>query len=339
MIRALVWAACALALAACTAEPHAQSALDPAGAQADRIFGVWNLLLYVCGFFYALVLAFLAWALVRHRRRLGSAVPAPVSEVQDRGLQRAVGAWAALIVAGITVLTAASFLVDRSLAQTGPAPLKLKVTAKQWWWQVEYQDEADPSRTLTTANEIHLPAGRAVEIELQAQDVIHSFWIPNLAGKMDLIPGRTNRLVITPRRAGHFRGQCAEFCGLQHAHMAFDVTVHTPAGFDAWYARQLVTALPPATAQQARGQQLFLQKACAMCHQVQGTTAASRAGPDLTHVASRRTLAAGTLPYSRGSLAAWISDPQAVKPGANMPVVPLSGEELQAIVDYLDGLK
>jgi cytochrome c oxidase subunit 2 len=336
-LRRAVLIAC-LAAGGCSA-PGIQSALDPAADQSAAIHGIWILMLAVCGVMYALVVGFLAWALLRHRRRRDASPAAPETETQDPGLQTATAIWTGVIVAGILGLSAASFLVDRSLAQSGPAPLKIKVTAKQWWWAVEYQDPDNPSRTLTTANELHLPQGRSAHIELQAQDVIHSLWVPNLHGKEDLIPGRTNHIVITPRRIGVFRGQCAEFCGLQHAHMALDVTVETPERFNAWYDAKLAPAPEPATASQLLGRQVFLGKACALCHQISGTTAASRAGPDLTHVASRKSLAAGTLPYSQGDLAAWINDPQSFKPGANMPAVPMSGEELSQLVDYLDSLK
>jgi cytochrome c oxidase subunit 2 len=326
-----------LLLAGCTG---VQSALDPAGDQAGHILGVWNLMLIVCGLMYALVIGFVGWAVWRHRRRIGTWAPeVPEPDVQDPGLRKATAVWTVVIVAGISVLTAASFLVDRSLARATPDPLKIKVTAKQWWWDIEYQDEANPAQTLRTANELHLPQGRSAVVELQSQDVIHSFWVPNLHGKEDLIPGRTNEIILTPRRPGVFRGQCAEFCGTQHAHMALDVTVESPAVFAAWKQRQLGSGATPTTPTQAAGERVFFSKACVMCHQIGGTSAGSRAGPDLTHVASRRTLAAGTLPYSRSSLAAWISDPQGIKPGTNMPVVELSSGELNALVDYLDSLK
>jgi cytochrome c oxidase subunit 2 len=199
---------------------------------------------------------------------------------------------------------------------------------------VEYLDP-DPSRNFVTANELHLPVDRPVRIELASNDVIHSLWIPVLAGKEDLIPGRRNVLTLTPRRTGTYRGQCAEFCGLQHAHMALDVQVEDARVFATWYAHQLQPAPTPASATAQAGQRIFSSTACALCHAVAGTDAGGRTGPDLTHLASRRTLAAGTLPLDRTRMAAWILDPQRYKPGTNMPKVPMQPRELDAVVDYL----
>ena len=325
-----------LLLAGCN---RVQSALDPAADQSRSIHGMLLLMLWVCGIMYLLVLAFLAWALWRARGKLGRlAVGDAEAETDDRGIERAMGGWTVLVVAGLLLLITGSFLVDRSLAKAGPEPIRVKVTAQQWWWNVEYEDP-DPSQRVTTANELHLPVNRPAEITLESTDVIHSFWVPSLHGKEDLIPGRTNQIQITPRRVGDYRGQCAEFCGLQHANMAIDVVVDTPVGFDAWKVRQRREAPPPMTAEQQRGQQIVVSGACSLCHTVQGTTAAGRTGPDLTHVASRKTIAAGALPYSKAALAGWIADPQGVKPGANMPIVGLKPADLQAVVAYLDTLK
>jgi cytochrome c oxidase subunit II len=252
-------------------------------------------------------------------------------------LERSLTGWTGLIAAGLVLLTTVSFLVDRSLAEVGPDPLKIRVTANQWWWQVEYQGDA-PSENLTTANELHLPLGRPAVIELRANDVIHSFWVPNLSGKTDLIPGRVNYMAVTPKRLGAFRGQCAEFCGLEHARMAFDVFVDRPAEFEAWRRHQIASAPQPATVDQVEGKQVFNGKACVMCHRIQGTDAGGTVGPDLTHLKSRQHIAAGTLRNTRGDLQAWVADPQSVKPGANMPRVPLSSDELNAVVAYLESL-
>ena len=316
-----------------------QSALDPAADQAQAIKGVFDLMMWVCGVIYLLVLGFLAWALWRGRRRLSRPEEPPRPVAEDRGAYRGLISWTAVIVGGLTILITASFLVDRSLVQAGPRPLKVKVTAQQWWWKVEYDDPLNTDHHLTTANELHLPLNRPAEIELQATDVIHSFWIPNLHGKEDLIPGRTNHIVITPRRAGYYRGQCAEFCGLQHANMAIDATVQRPQDFNAWWAASLTPAKPPASPSQQFGQQIFTTRACGMCHAIAGTDASGQVAPDLTHLASRKSLAAGALPYSRANLAAWIRNPQAIKPGSNMPAVPLEPAEMTAMVDYLDSLR
>jgi cytochrome c oxidase subunit 2 len=315
-----------------------QSPVNPAADQAAGIDLVWRVMLVVCGVMYALVLGFLAWAIWRRRREIGLA-PATGHTGAEPMLERSLGGWAALIVAGLFGLTITTFLVDRGLADSGPRPLDIRVTANQWWWAIEYRDPADPSQTLRTANELHLPLGRTARIELKANDVIHSFWVPNLAGKEDLIPGRTNHALITPRRVGQFRGQCAEFCGLQHAHMALDVTVEQPGQFEAWRQAQLQPARAPSSPDEAQGQRLFLSKACVMCHAISGTSAAAVVGPDLSHLAGRKTIAAGALPNDAQHLASWIADPAEIKPGTNMPKVKLEPSELASLTAYLASLR
>jgi cytochrome c oxidase subunit 2 len=251
----------------------------------------------------------------------------------------ALSGWFGLIVIGLVVLSLGSFFIDRSLANAEiDDALKIKVTAAQWWWKVEYEGET-PNRRVVTANELRLPVGRAARLELHSEDVIHSFWIPNLGGKEDLIPGRINSLVLTPRREGEYRGQCGEFCGLQHAKMAIDATVMNERDFATWREQQLAPAPAPSTAQQVRGHEVFMSGPCATCHQILGTPAAGQTGPDLTHLASRRTIAAGARPYSFESLRDWLRDPHSIKPGNHMPVVQLSESDLNALTAYLDSLK
>lgn len=324
-----------LVLAGCSGR---QTMLDPAADQSGQIDIVWRVMLGVCGFMYLLVLGFLAWALWRAARRRDKFGPPVAGHSQaERVLERNLTGWSALIVIGLTVLVTVTFVVDRSLAHVGPDPLHVKVTAHQWWWQVEYRGA--PAEMITTANELHLPLNRSAVIELHSQDVIHSFWVPNLSGKVDLIPGRTNHLTITPRRTGVFRGQCAEFCGLEHAQMALDVTVDTPEAFDDWRLRQLAVPAPPIEGEAARGRAVLESEACSLCHRVQGTQAGGTVGPDLTHLKSRAHIAAGALPDTRAGLTAWIADPQTVKPGTTMPRVPLEAEELKAVVSYLETLQ
>jgi cytochrome c oxidase subunit 2 len=296
-------------------------------------------MLVVCGVMYVLVLGFLGWALWRTRSR-AAADDAPVTgaTAAERSLSRGLTGWIGLVVAGLVLLTTVSFLVDRSLAEVGPDPLRIKVTANQWWWQVDYMGHA-PSEDFTTANELHLPVGRPAVIELHAGDVIHSFWVPNLSGKTDLIPGRINYMAVKPERVGQFRGQCAEFCGFEHAKMAFDVYVDDPQTFEAWRRHQIQGASDPTDFAAVEGKQVFTSKACVMCHRIQGTDAGGTVGPDLTHLASRSHIAAGTLPNTRGDLQAWIADPQGVKPGTSMPRVSLSSDELNALAIYLETLK
>lgn len=313
-----------------------QSVLGPAGSdQASALQGLLTLMVSICGAIYLLVVLFLGAAIWRSRKRLA---PADVA-ADDRGLGRGLAAWAVLITVGLSVLAGASFLVDRALARAdASADPQVRVTAQQWWWRVEYR-EPGTGRWIETANELHLPLNRPTRIELRSSDVIHSFWIPNLSGKIDMIPGRDNHLTITPRRAGWVRGQCAEFCGLQHAAMALDAKVETPEEFSAWLTAQARPATAAAGPDTARGEALVTGGVCATCHSVRGTPAVARAGPDLTHVASRRSIAAGTLPMSRGSLMGWILQPQALKPGAQMPPTGLSAADAQAVVAYLEGLR
>lgn len=217
--------------------------------------------------------------------------------------------------------------------------LTIEVIGRQYWWEVHYLDEAG-NRLFETANEIHIPVGRTMLVRLLSADVIHSFWVPRLAGKLDLIPGKVNQLRIRADTPGEYRGQCAEYCGLQHAKMAFLVVAQPEEEFEAWAARQALPAAEPADSLAARGRDVFLSSGCAACHAIRGTPAAvADLGPDLTHLASRRTLAALAIPNNRGNLGGWIADPQAIKPGNLMPAVPLSGADLQALLHYLEGLR
>ncbi len=321
----------ALPLAGCAG---VQSALDPAGDEAATIGDIWHLMLGVCGFMFALTMLFLAWAIVRGRR----AREADAEARHEPALSLALHGWIALVVAGLAVLAIASFLVDRRLLAPATDVLRVRVTGMQWWWRVEYPSD-DPGRTLVTANELHLPVDRTSEIELRTEDVIHSLWIPNLAGKLDLVPGRVNTLRVTPRRIGGFRGQCAEFCGLDHAWMALDVRVESADAFEAWRQRHLAPAKPPLSAGEREGAQLFVQKPCVMCHAIRGSDAAASTGPDLTHFASRATLGAGARPLTREALAVWLADPNRIKPGVHMPAVPMTAAERDRLVDYLMSLE
>lgn len=323
-----------LQLAGCAGS---QSVLNPAGDQARSLASLLGLATWLSGIVYLLVLGFLGISLWRARHRLSGA-DAPSVEPSDPAMRRTLILWSGLIVAALTLLIVASFLVDRSLAAArGREALQVRVTGHQWWWRLQYRDSATGA-WIETANELHLPAGRTVRIELGSADVIHSFWVPNVAGKMDVIPGRINVIDLTPRRTGWFRGQCAEFCGLQHAHMAFDVKVESEAEFRAWLAGQARAASAPQDPVLAQGARVFAVK-CAACHVVRGTGAAGRAGPDLTHVAARRSIAAGMLPFSRGGLQGWIAQPQAVKPGTLMPAVALEPSDADAVARYLESLK
>lgn len=315
----------AFALSGCAG---AQSALDPAGDQSGALFSLFGFITLVCAGMYLLVMGGLGWSILRRGRGVGEAA-----------LTRGLYLWGALVVVGLSVLIVGTFIADRSLASARTREaLLVRVTGHQWWWRIQYRDPAS-GRWIETANELHLPVGRTSRVLIGTADVIHSFWVPNLAGKQDLIPGRRNSVDLTPRRVGLYRGQCAEFCGPQHAHMAFDVTVEPAADFDRWLAAQAASAAEPRDPQAVRGREVLAGGACGACHAVRGTAAAGRSGPDLTHLASRRSIAAGTLPMSRGNLQGWIAQPQAIKPGTNMPAVTLSGSDADAVSHYLMGLK
>lgn len=321
------------ALAACAG---IQSPLDPVGEQAGSIFGLFRLMLWVCGLLYVAVMVFLGWSIWRARHQLAAA---PSIEPADRGLATGLWIWAVIIVAGLLVLAIGSFLVERSLsAARGREALQVRVTGHQWWWRIQYRDPVSGG-WIETANELHLPAGRTARIVLGSADVIHSFWVPNVAGKMDVIPGRTNVIDVSPHRIGWFRGQCAEFCGAQHAHMAFDVKVDSPAEFAAWLAAQARPATAPIDPVIARGMAVVTGGPCAACHVVRGSAAIGKAGPDLTHFGARRSIAAGTLPMSRGAVQGWIAQPQALKPGTMMPAVSLRPADADAVSRYLVSLQ
>ncbi|HUG38359.1 MAG TPA: cytochrome c oxidase subunit II, partial [Candidatus Limnocylindrales bacterium] len=211
------------------------------------------------------------------------------------------------------------------------------VRGQQWWWEFEYDGGTHAMRT---ANELHVPTGRRVVLRLRAHDVIHSLWVPALQGKLDVIPGKTNVTWLQADHPGVYRGQCAEYCGIQHAQMAFLVVAQPPEEFDAWLRAQRQPAVPPADDEARRGERLFVDRGCASCHTIRGSLAFfGRFGPDLTHVASRRTLAAGVLDNSRDALARWVANPQGLKPGARMPHVPLAAADFQAILHYVSALR
>lgn len=216
------------------------------------------------------------------------------------------------------------------------APFIVEITGRQWWWEVHYASDA--AHTFSTANEIHIPTGVPVAFELIGGDVIHSFWIPQLGGKTDTIPGQTNEMWLEAHKPGTYYGQCTEYCGVQHAHMKMLLIAQAPADFARWWADQIRLASPPNTAQARAGLAAFTVH-CGSCHSVRGTDAAGVFGPDLSHLMTRQTIAAGTLPNSTGYLSGWIADPQAMKPGNLMPQLELTGPELADIRAYLQTLK
>ena len=320
------------------AEP--QSALQPAGIQASHILDLWHLTVAICTLVFVAVLAVLGYVLWR-APRANAAAAADIAALSrpEANLRRWVLLAAAVSVILLFVLLVADVHTDRTLARLPlSGALHIRLTGHQWWWEARY-DDAQASRMFTTANELHIPVGTPVILTLQSADVIHSFWVPNLHGKKDLIPGRTATIKLRADRPGVYRGQCAEFCGYQHAKMALLVVAEPPAQYQAWAERQRQPAPEPVDIQQRRGRDFFLSSTCAMCHSVQGTMAQAVLGPDLTHFASRKYLAAGTLPNNRGNMTAWILDPHRFKAGVNMPPHALKPDEIQALMSYLETLQ
>lgn len=324
-------------------EPFPLSYLNAAGTRADRILPLTWYLLWVA-IAVCVVIGCLLWIAVRRNRSLAAPRSDSPQSIKDVAVSRGVEGvrWITLgvSISAIPILVALVWTMVALANTSGPPSnpaLTLDVTGHQWWWEVQY-DSADPSQGFLTANEIHIPVGQTVLVRLHGGDVIHSFWVPKLTGKTDTIPGQTNYSWIRADHPGLYRGQCTEFCGYQHAHMSLEVIAQPRDEFDKWRAAQLAPALSPTTPEQQRGEQL-VEYRCGLCHEVRGTLAGARSAPDLTHIASRRTIAAGTLLNNPGNLSGWIEDPQAIKPGAFMPNQFLSAQELSDVRDYLETLK
>jgi cytochrome c oxidase subunit 2 len=321
----MVTAALLLPTAACDAP---QSALHPAGAGAERIAGL---------FWWMAAGALLIWAAVIgiaiHATRLH---PARHSVRTVRWLIIGGGViFPTVVLAGLLIY---SLPLLPQLRAPADADVRVEVSGYQWWWRVRYLPEG--GEPVELANEIRLPVGQRVEFSLTTADVIHSFWIPSLGGKMDMIPGRVNRLVLEPTEPGVYYGACAEFCGTSHALMKFVAVAMEPAAFAQWLEHQASPARPPASALAERGQQAFLANGCGSCHTIRGTPAAGEVGPDLTHVGSRLTLGAGIMPNEPDAFVRWIGHTGDVKPDVKMPTFGvLPAAELKAIAAYLSELQ
>lgn len=316
--RAALLVPVAICLAGCNPE---QSALHPAGEDAENLANLFWFMTIGGALLWAMVMGAAIYAVLGRKR--------PRSErFADRfifagGVAFPTVALAALLVFGLALLP--------DWAEADAPDLRIHVGAEQYWWRVDY--EGPDGGRIASANEIHLPAGGTIEFVLTSTDVIHSFWIPALGGKMDVIPGRTNVLRLKPTKPGIYRGVCAEFCGPSHALMAFPVIVHEARDFENWLASQRQPASPD-------GAETFLAAGCGACHMVRGVTEAGSVGPDLTHLASRRTIAAGTLPLTEENLADWLVAPTHIKPDARMPsFASLPDTDRRAIVDFLMGLQ
>ena len=331
------WLACAAGVAVAGDDTtRTSSVFAPVSAPADSAYTSALLVLAVTAGIAIVVTSLLVYSLVAFRRRPdddGSEPP------QLYGSEQIELAWTVIpiLVVVVLCLVTARTVYDVQGAEPPPGTLDVTVVGHQWWWEFRY-----PALGITTANELHVPvsdptAPTPTFLRLESADVAHSFWVPRLAGKTDLIPNRVNRMWIAPREPGLFLGQCAEYCGTQHAHMLLRVYVHPRAEFDAWVAgqRRLAVADPAVAA----GRRVFETTACINCHTVRGTVANGRFGPDLTHLMSRETLVAGAAPMTRAALQAWIADPDRVKPGSLMPAMKLDDAELGQLVSYLVTLR
>ena len=341
----------AVALIGC----EAPIALVPRGPAAAEIVRLWWLLFWAAAVVCLIVFVLMGAALVRARAigraRDEAGLPALRGSPDDASRDPSHGpmSWLegrttgfVLIGGGVIptiVLLAVTFMTLSSLAyfdarRQEDHAFTIVVTAHRFWWQVDYPDHG-----FTTANEIHVPVGQSVRIELESADVIHSFWVPQLHGKLAMVPGRTNVLYVEADSPGEYFGKCGEGCGQQHANMEFLYIAEPPAAFEAWLEAQAANAHEPVGELAERGRDVFVESPCALCHTIRGvSTAAAEVGPDLTHLGSRRTLAARTLVNVRGNLGGWILDPQGIKPGSGMPNANLDSADFLALLEYLDGL-
>ena len=329
--------ACASALVATAQTVHPfGNMFNPQATPADSVFSVSMLMLAVCAAIFIVVGGLLAFAIVRFRRRSTDTGREPA---QVYGSTRIEIAWTVLPILIVVVLSMATArtVIEVQNKRIPDSALNVTVVGHQWWWEYRY-----PDLGIVAANEVHVPLStvatpRITALRLESADVAHSFWIPQLAGKTDLIPGITNRMWFDPRQEGIFLGNCAEYCGTQHANMLLRVVVESPEDFDKWAAAQRSVAAQDPQLEHART--TFLSLSCVNCHTVSGTSAAGTFGPDLTHLMSRATLASGMIPNTPENLRAWMKDPQQVKKGNLMPNMQLNARELDDVVSYLSSLK
>jgi cytochrome c oxidase subunit 2 len=309
-----------------------QNVLHPASKQEHSITVLWWVMLAGCsiGFGVIAILLLLGWV-----RRNRDYLPFGGRDRAGTAIVVGLGVFVPIVVLSLLFVWSDLFVIKTTEAPAANSTrLSVQVVGHDWWWEIRY-----PGGRAVTANEIHIPVRTRVDVLGTTADVIHSFWVPQLNRKVDLIPGRVNRLLLDADRPGEYRGQCAEFCGQQHAHMAMYVFADPPAAFREWLANEERPARKPATPQAREGQRLFVSLPCSGCHMIRGTSAAGTIGPDLTHLATRTTLAALTLPNTPSDLAHWIEDPQRYKPGSKMPGFALTTRQRAALVAYLEALK
>lgn len=326
-------------------EPHNLSIFSPASPPAESIRTLSVLVFAITGLIFLVVEGVLVYVIVRSRRRAADDTTEPPQLYGSQPIEIAWTAAPALIVFILTLVTARSLWeirADPPKPREGSPALFVTVIGHQWWWEYQYESYDGKSLGFVAANELHIPASdddvsRPVYLTLKSADVCHSFWVPRLAGKTDLIPGRVNSMWFQTKEKGLFVGQCAEYCGTQHANMLLRVTVDSPAEFALWVENQQKPAVEdPAV---GAGKSVFLSQSCVNCHRVRGTSAAGSYAPDLTHLMSRETLASGMTPNTPEELRRWIDNPQGVKVGCLMPAFGLGGRERDGILDYLRTLR
>ncbi len=303
---------------------------NPASPEAQAIARLFGRTLVVMAAIFVFVAALITIAIVRYGARPGAPEPA-----QDFGSLRLEIAWTIGPVVIVILLFGFTVHAMRTAdpPKTDRAP-DLRVVGHQWWWQVDYLQSG-----VVTANEIHIPTGQRLLVELHSADVIHDFWVPRLARKIDVIPGRANRVWLRADEPGVYEGACAEFCGNQHAWMRFIVVAHTPDEFTAWQSMMLHVPAVPSSGIAARGAQIFRDQACINCHTIVGTPGNQRIGPDLTHLATRRIIAGGAAENTPGNLARWLADPNSIKPASHMPNFQLNKSDVAALVAYMETLR
>jgi cytochrome c oxidase subunit II len=314
------------------------STLTDAGVTGSRESALGDFVLIVAS--AVVVIVTISVLAAAFRRRLAHGVEAGIEPARPAADRRSILVFGVILPA---IILAVAFVLTLRTLNAVAMPNRayaadVSVTGHQWWWEVVYHDSM-PSHTFTAANEIHLPVGEPVHFDVQTADVIHTLWVPALAGKIQLIPGRKNSLWLEARVPGVFSGPCSQYCGTQHAHMRITVVAEPVADYEKWLASQREAAAAPSDSSRASGQRVFMSRGCASCHAIRGTDAGAAMGPDLTHLASRRTLGAGTIPNTPANLMAWIQDAQGIKPGVDMPRMPLPPSELQALVTYLESLQ
>ncbi|MGB3410450.1 MAG: cytochrome c oxidase subunit II [Microthrixaceae bacterium] len=314
------------------------SIIDDHGVESQRIAGVWWFMFIVAIVVYVVVASLIVTGVLRRPRHTDELVESdPMTPVTKRDPADARWIWIGGIIVPVIILTTLAVLTIR-VVQTTRQPSADEVTivvhGQRWWWDVRY-----PDGDVRTANEIHIPVDRTVNIELHSDNVVHSFWVPQIAGKLDVMPGQTNRLRIKATATGRYRGQCAEFCGIGHARMAFMIVAESETDFERWLVRRERDASGPTSEDTAEGQRVFMSETCSGCHTVRGTTATAEIGPDLSDFGSRDWIGSVTVRNTPENLKKWIRDSHLIKPGSLMPPITISDDELAALVAYLEALK